>query len=171
MASFEFMSHRDEFLRLDDEQLLARCVLRPFQGSGPGGQHRNKTNTGIELLLTPFNLAIHCCDDRSTQVNRQHALQRLRLRLAVTERIDPPPSPSLAFPGTHGHVSSTNPGFALFIADVLDRIESQHGEIRPAAESWSLSPSALIRILFQEKPILEAVQALRRKWEKPLLKG
>ncbi|HSQ42394.1 MAG TPA: peptide chain release factor-like protein, partial [Fibrobacteraceae bacterium] len=106
------MAHRDDYLVLDDLSLLARCEVRTFQGSGPGGQHRNKTNTGVELLLPEFNLEIRCCEDRSAGVNRNLALRRLRLRLAEKIRSSPADSPFGPFPGSGGHIHSGNPQYA-----------------------------------------------------------
>ena len=34
---------------LDDEALLAECEQEVFIASGPGGQHRNKTETAVRL--------------------------------------------------------------------------------------------------------------------------
>lgn len=152
---------------MNDTELLAQCQLKSFQGSGPGGQHRNKTNTGVHLKLLPFNLEIRCCEDRSAMMNRLHALSRLRIKLALQIRSEV--GPILAFPGSNGHINPDNKAFPAFLAQVFDHLEIQSGEIRPVAELWKLSPSALLRILGQEKSVWEALQTLRRKYDKPPL--
>ena len=42
--------HRDTYLKMTLDELLRACSLKGFQGSGPGGQHRNKTNTGVRRV-------------------------------------------------------------------------------------------------------------------------
>ena len=162
--------HRDELLTLSLDELKSQCEVRGFQGSGPGGQHRNKTNTGVLLIHRESNLEIRCCEDRSASVNRTLALQRLRLSLAVKLRQAPPETPAFPFPGTNGHVQTVNPGFARLIADVLDRVEASGGEVKPAAVAWGISASALVKLLFQEKAVIEEVQALRKRHGKGPLK-
>lgn len=148
---------------MNNQSLLEACTVRGYQGSGPGGQHRNKTNTGVKLSFAPFNLEIRCCEDRSAQVNRTLALGRMRLRIAIEIREVPTPVPPIPFPGSAGRVSPENPLFPLFVADCLDRIAEATGDHRPAAKAWGISSSALLRILFQEKAIIEATQKIRQQ--------
>ena len=74
----------------DDETLLADCEVEPFRGSGPGGQHRNKTETGVRLLHRPTGIAVQAAERRSRTQNLGVALDRLRERLAAL-RAPPPP--------------------------------------------------------------------------------
>jgi len=154
--------HRDEFLLLDDQALQARCDIQATKGSGPGGQHRNKTSTGVRVALPVFNLEIRCCEDRSAHVNRLLALRRLRLAMALSVRLPAPKAQIVPFPGSQGHVQSSNEAFPFWIADVMDRLQAYNGELRPVAELYGLSTTALGHILSQEKAILQAVQQIRR---------
>lgn len=163
--------HRDSYLQMDDETLLRACSLQGYQGSGPGGQHRNKTNTGVLLRLAPFNLEIRCCEERSALRNREIALRRMRLALALHCREVPPPVPAFTFPGSNGRVQPTNPGYATFIADCLDRLQLAEGDVAPVAQVWALSSSALIRLFFADKAVLEAVQKIRAQHGKPVLRN
>ena len=36
---------------LEEGAFMAQCELSAGRGSGPGGQHRNKVQTGIRILL------------------------------------------------------------------------------------------------------------------------
>ena len=44
-------------LSLPAEALSAECEEEFFVASGPGGQHRNKTESGVRLLHRPSRLA------------------------------------------------------------------------------------------------------------------
>jgi hypothetical protein len=154
--------HRDTYLKMSLDELLRECQIKGYQGSGPGGQHRNKTNTGVLLRFNPYTLEIKSCESRSASENKVHALHRMRMALALEVR-EMPKSPSeLRFPGSNGHIQSSNIGFAPFIADVLDIVAINGGDTKPAAAAFGLSPTALTRILHQEKAVMEKVQTLRK---------
>lgn len=143
--------------------------MKGFQGSGPGGQHRNKTNTGVCLKLAAYNLEIKSSESRSVAENKVHALHRMQLALATKVREAPKPASELKFPGSNGHIQTSNPGFPQFIADVLDITAANDGDTKMAAIAFGLSPTGLSKILHQDKSVLEAVQALRTKSGKPKL--
>jgi protein subunit release factor B len=63
---------------LTDEALLAECEERFFVAGGPGGQHRNKTETAVRLLHRPTGLVVTAPERRSQLQNRGEALERLR---------------------------------------------------------------------------------------------
>ncbi|MGC3996638.1 MAG: peptide chain release factor-like protein [Anaeromyxobacter sp.] len=68
-------------LALGDEALLAQCEETFFVASGPGGQHRNKTESGVRLVHGPTGLVVTATERRSQLQNRGAALERLRERL------------------------------------------------------------------------------------------
>ena len=65
-------------LRLTDEQLLAECEVEVFIASGPGGQHRNTTESGVRLTHPRSELSVTATERRSQHQNRAVALERLR---------------------------------------------------------------------------------------------
>ena len=69
-------------LALEDEALLADCVESFFVGGGPGGQHRNKTESGVRLAHGPTGVTVTVTERRSQPQNRAAVLERLRARLA-----------------------------------------------------------------------------------------
>ncbi len=152
------------------DELLRACKVTGFQGSGPGGQFRNKTNSGVDLRLCEFNLAIKSCESRSASENKLHALHRMRLAIALSVREAPKPREALKFPGSMGHVQPSNELYPQFIADVLDIVSANGGDTREAARSFGLSPTALTKILHADKAVLAKVQGLRRIGGKPWLK-
>jgi protein subunit release factor A len=68
---------------LPGEALLAECDEEFFIASGPGGQHRNKTESGVRLLHRPTGVLVTATERRSQSQNRGAALERLRERLAA----------------------------------------------------------------------------------------
>lgn len=57
-----------------------------FKASGPGGQHRNKTETGVRLTHLPSGITVTATERRSRERNRSQALERLMERLAQRQR-------------------------------------------------------------------------------------
>jgi ribosome-associated protein len=73
-------------LALPDAALAAECEETFFTGSGPGGQHRNKTESAVRLVHRPTGVAVTATERRSQAQNRSAALARLRERLAALAR-------------------------------------------------------------------------------------
>jgi ribosome-associated protein len=65
-------------LALDDEALLRACEVEFFIASGPGGQHRNTTASGVRLTHPPTELSVTGTERRSQVQNKGVALERLR---------------------------------------------------------------------------------------------
>lgn len=74
---------------LSDEALLAECEVDVFVGSGPGGQHRNKTESAVRLRHRPSGLVITATERRSQLMNRDAALERLREKLRALAYVAP----------------------------------------------------------------------------------
>src|SRR4051812_46781117 len=71
---------------LDDRTLLLQCEITSSSAHGPGGQHRNKTESAIRLRHRPSGLFAQCEDHRERARNRDDAVRRLRIRLAIATR-------------------------------------------------------------------------------------
>lgn len=150
------------------DELLRACTLKGYQGSGPGGQHRNKTNTGVLLTLREFNLEIKSCEGRSAHENKIHALHRMQMALALQVR-EQPATPEIPFPGSNGHIQTSNPLFPLFVAHVFDIMAAKGGDTKSAAAAFNLSPTALVKILRQDKACATKLQGNRKEnGQKPL---
>jgi protein subunit release factor B len=59
------------------DELERVCEVTFLRGSGPGGQHRNKVETGVRLVHPPSGIAIVATDNRSQSQNREAAFERL----------------------------------------------------------------------------------------------
>lgn len=84
-------------MSLDPEEraaLEAECVIEFLRGSGPGGQHRNKRDTGVRLTHRPSGLVVMATERRSQAQNLEAAFERLSLALAIRRYVPPPRRPS-----------------------------------------------------------------------------
>ena len=68
-------------LRLNDADLVAQCEIEFFTAGGPGGQHRNKTESAVRLRHVPTQVVASATERRSQAQNRGVALERLRAAL------------------------------------------------------------------------------------------
>jgi protein subunit release factor A len=57
-----------------------------FRGSGPGGQHRNTSETGVRILHLPTGIVVTATESRSRHQNLQRAMARLEEKLAARQR-------------------------------------------------------------------------------------
>lgn len=69
-------------VQLNDRDL----VIKATRGSGPGGQHRNKTASAIQLTHTPTGIMVRAESEKSQHRNREAAKTILRLRLSELAR-------------------------------------------------------------------------------------
>ena len=68
------------------EKLLRDCDVHTFRGSGPGGQHRNVTESAVRLVHRPTGIVVLISQHRSQHRNREEALDVLQRRLLARAR-------------------------------------------------------------------------------------
>lgn len=69
-----------------DEELLAQCRVETFAAGGKGGQHQNRSETGMRLTHLPTGVVAVARRERSQHRNRAAALARLREKLQARNR-------------------------------------------------------------------------------------
>ena len=59
-----------------------------YSASGPGGQHRNTTDSAVRIRHLPTGIVVHAAENRSQLRNREVAMERLRLALEKRNRVE-----------------------------------------------------------------------------------
>lgn len=170
-----------DYLALSESSLFSQCRMDTFRASGPGGQHRNKTDSGVRITHLPTGVVAQAVDDRSQHKNRAVAMSRLRLLIAAKVRrplklhdYKPPPELVRLLPAEPGKKSSGDkigvhhPDFAKGVQALLDLLAASKGYVFYAAAVLRVSPSALSKILTVDKTVLQATnELLISKGQKP----
>ncbi|HKX32191.1 MAG TPA: peptide chain release factor-like protein [Blastocatellia bacterium] len=74
----------------DRESLERDCDLEFYVAGGPGGQHRNKVETGVRLKHRATGIVVTATERRSQSANRDAAYQRMAERLEALQRVRKP---------------------------------------------------------------------------------
>ena len=164
------MSHPAQ---LSMERLLADCEIKRTRGSGPGGQHRNKVETAVVVQHLPTGLRGEASERRSQLQNRQQAIFRLRVKLALQLRHEPESGTTALWQertrSGRVAVSPQHNDFPALLAEALDRIHHEEYALPSAAEKMGVSSSQLVRLLKVEPAALIAVNRTRQAMgESPL---
>jgi protein subunit release factor B len=78
----------------DRASLEHDCTVEFFIASGPGGQHRNKVETGVRLVHQPSGIMVTATERRSQYANREMAFERMAERLRILQRRQIPRVPT-----------------------------------------------------------------------------
>lgn len=162
------------------EALVAGCDFQRTRRGGPGGQHRNKTETAIVVTHRESGVSGQASERRSQKDNREVAIFRLRLNLAVAVRCEKDSANEVTQPSElwRGRVSggklSVSPNHADFpalLAEGLDWIFAYEFDLSTAAKSkLGLSTSQLIKFLKLCPEAWQLVQQRRHENGMPRLK-
>ncbi len=164
---------------LDDAALLAQCDLRFQRRGGPGGQHRNKTSSGVFLHHEPTDVTAEATERRSQADNRSVALSRLRFRLAVERRTSS--SGEAAGCGWandlrqkyHGHslkFRDSHPDRPAVLALMLDDLHVAGGQPSAVAKTWAVTTSRVVNLVKSHAPAMMLVNSIRAHHGRSALK-
>jgi hypothetical protein len=168
-------SGRDIFLTEPDEKLIAQCTVATYRASGPGGQHRNKTESAVRLTHRPTGVVVTATERRSQHENRHRAVVRLRkaIVLEVREAL-PAGAPGDVLAGAlrdpaWPRISQKLPTYLVVAAQVLDHLEAAGGRVSDMAERLGASTASLVKFLSLDSDLWQVANRIRQRFgEKPL---
>ncbi len=157
-------------LGLDDAALLAECAVDTIRASGPGGQHRNKTESAVRLRHRPTGLVAQAYERRSQHENKAKALERLRQTIALevrepldVEPFEAPPELAIILPTARtGRVGPNNEPYWPGIALLLDMFVALECSVADTATALGLTAGALSRLLLDSPDVGAKVNELRK---------
>lgn len=74
----------------DRASLERDCDIQYFIATGPGGQHRNKVETGVRLTHRPTGFVVTATERRSQRANREAAYERMAAKLEEVQKVVEP---------------------------------------------------------------------------------
>jgi hypothetical protein len=170
---------RSSHLLASDDALIAQCEVDRYRASGPGGQHRNKTESAVRLRHKLTGVSAIGEDSRSQAENKMHAVRRLRSAIALEVR-EPVilegfvPSARLAAfvaKGTAplGAKTRVTGEYWTAMAEILDLLVAGEMEIGTTAQRLGISTGAMSKLLLHDDLVGRTVNDLRRaKQMRPL---
>jgi len=157
-----------EYLNLDDSALLRQCELDTFRSSGPGGQKRNKTSSGVRLRHQPTGVIVTAVEDRSQHVNKARAVRRLRAAIALTVRqpLDDSYQPSELLRScmnsqAHLIVGRRDARYPAAVAELLDVLVAAGVRLSEAAKLLGIPTSHLVNFIENDPKLWKCANQLR----------
>ncbi|HEY3808245.1 MAG TPA: peptide chain release factor-like protein [Kofleriaceae bacterium] len=163
---------RADYVLASDDALIAQCEVDRYRASGPGGQHRNKTESAVRLRHRLTGASAIGEDSRSQSENKLHAVRRLRSAIALDVR-EPvrldgyTPSPRLAAlvaGGTAplGAKTRLTGDYWAAIGELLDLLVAGGLEIGATAQRLGITTGALSKLLLHDDLVGRRINELRR---------
>ena len=147
----------------DPAQLLTECEVRRSRASGPGGQHRNKVETAVEITHRPTGITAAAGERRSQDENRRVAIRRLRTLLAVKHRtvtsavVEPTRLWQSRCQKGKIQCNDRHGDFPAILAEAMNAVHAKDYDVKLAAAALGCSTSQLIRFLAKVPEALQHV--------------
>jgi hypothetical protein len=145
--------------------LLAQCEFQRTRRAGPGGQHRNKVETAVVVEHRPTGTRAEANERRSQEQNRQVAIQRLRVRLALEIRCPLSEKVSELWrsrtAGGKLSVNAEHDDFPALLAEALDTIAAANFDLAAVVTRLRVTSSQLVKFLKLEPASLAVVNRQR----------
>jgi len=162
---------RDEYLLQPDGKLLAQCRVETYRASGPGGQHRNRTESAVRLTHIPTGVVVTATERRSQHENRHRALSRLRKAIALKVREGAPAAGAPAGGAlaealrdpAWPRVSPRSDHYLAAAAQILDRLERAQGKVSDLSEGLGISTASVVKFFSLDPDLWGAANSIRER--------
>jgi hypothetical protein len=150
---------------LSEEKLEQECRLSFRRASGPGGQNRNKVETAVQVTHMPTGLSGQASERRTQGENRQVALQRLRLALAINIRTDNCEAAPLTvvqyIKKGKLAISDQNSDWPTVLAELFNMIATHKWQLNSVANSLQTTPTQILKAIAREPAALAYLNSNR----------
>ena len=152
---------------LPAEVLLEDCDIRRSRASGPGGQHRNRVETAIEITHRASGIQGAAVERRSQEANRRVAVDRLRMNLAIhirtvnSEFVEPSDLWVSRCRNSKINCSEKHKDFPAMMAEALNAADAKSYDVKRAAAALGCSTSQLVRFIAKVPEALESLNSKR----------
>ncbi len=152
------------------DDFLVQCRLTAHRRGGPGGQHRNKVSSAVMALHETTGISAEANERRDQPQNRKHAIERLRLRLAILVRTAPRVSSAdepleqeirKRWRGRPLKLSESNFDRSAVMALMLDDLHRAGGQPSLVAGLWKVSTTSIVQLLASYPPAFQLVNRWR----------
>ncbi len=164
------------------DELVGKCEFRMQTRSGPGGQHRNRTASGVFVTYRPAEITAEATEQRNQHRNRDVAIRRLRYVLAISLRTISPLAAEVNSPpetleqavreryhGSPLKLAEDNLLKPAALALLLNDLHVAGGQPSLVAPSWKVSTSRIVAFLRTHHPAWTLVNRIRAHHDrKPL---
>lgn len=160
-----------------EDALMKRCEITFGRTSGPGGQHRNKVETAVNIRHVETGVEAHAYEKRKQFENRRTAVRRLRERLAIEVRCrthrnrhEPSDLWQRRRQGKQLSINARHWDYPALLAEAMDVIHARDGDVAGAAGVLGVSMSQLARLVGHHKRAFVVVNEEREARGLPPLK-
>jgi len=169
---------RDLLILAPDDLLKQEVETETTRRGGPGGQHRNKTESGVRLRHRTTGVMAEASERRSQHENRRVALDRLRAALALEIRgtaVEATALPTAVCEVLQSkrwpRLSPNAQDYWRVAARVLDALAAEGGRVSEAASRLAVSTASLVKFLGTDAHLWQAAQRLRTANGLPTLRS